>query len=93
MKVLILATTLLTLSTVANAQSNIDNSVPRVEGGQVTSPLPAPAISTTPTTSGTRISPNMIGGSTIPGTPNPPQNPSQTPSPSAPGVTVTLPTN
>jgi hypothetical protein len=38
-----------------------------------------------------QIRPGMVGGSTVPGTPSPPQNPSQAPSPSAPGVIFTYP--
>jgi hypothetical protein len=60
----------------------------------VTSPIeaqqsglaPAPA-----TPDHTTVSPGMITPGSIPGTPNPPHNPSQQPLPSAPGVIVTIP--
>ncbi len=41
----------------------------------------------------TQIRPGMVGGTPPPNAPNPPQNPSQSASPSAPGVIVTYPNN
>lgn len=40
---------------------------------------------------GVQVEPGMVGGGTRPGTPNPPNNPSQAASPSAPGVIITYP--
>jgi hypothetical protein len=41
----------------------------------------------------TQIRPGMVGGTPPPNAPNPPQNPSQSASPSAPGVILTYPNN
>jgi hypothetical protein len=62
----------------------------------VTSPIEAQQSGLAPATpppapDHTTVSPGMITPGSIPGTPNPPHNPSQQPLPSAPGVIVTIP--
>jgi hypothetical protein len=41
----------------------------------------------------TQVRPGMVGGATPPNATNPPSNPSQAPTPSAPGVVLTYPNN
>jgi hypothetical protein len=56
------------------------------QSGLAPAPPPPP-----PAPSHTTVTPGMVTPGTIPGTPNPPNNPSQHPPPSAPGVIVTIP--
>src|SRR6266851_5094482 len=42
---------------------------------------------------GVQVTPGMVGGTPQPNATNPPSNPSQLPTPSAPGATVTYPNN
>jgi hypothetical protein len=56
------------------------------QSGLAPAPPPPP-----PAPDHTTISPGMIIPGSVPGTPNPPHNPTQQPLPSAPGVIVTIP--
>jgi hypothetical protein len=51
----------------------------------------APAPAPPPPPEHTTVLPGMITPGSVPGTPDPPHNPSQRPLPSAPGVVVTIP--